>query len=65
PLPVDDPRQRKPDISFARQHLGWEPKVALSEGLAHTAAYFDAVLGGRRFIAPRTVQASTAREATA
>ncbi|TIW44777.1 MAG: SDR family oxidoreductase [Mesorhizobium sp.] len=54
PLPVDDPKQRKPDISFARQHLGWEPKVALSEGLAHTTAYFDALLGGRRFAAARS-----------
>lgn len=65
PLPVDDPRQRKPDISFARQHLGWEPKVALSEGLAHTTAYFDALLGCRRFVVPQAVQASSVREATA
>ncbi|RWD61280.1 MAG: SDR family oxidoreductase [Mesorhizobium sp.] len=65
PLPVDDPRQRKPDISFARQHLGWEPKVALSEGLAHTTSYFDALLGGRRPVVPRDVKASSAREATA
>ncbi|TGT68618.1 SDR family oxidoreductase [bacterium M00.F.Ca.ET.159.01.1.1] len=51
PLPADDPRQRKPDISCARQHLGWEPRVALSEGLAYTTAYFEALLGGRRLVA--------------
>lgn len=65
PLPVDDPRQRKPDISFASQHLGWEPKVALSEGLAHTTAYFETLLGGRRPVVPRSVHASSVREATA
>ncbi|TGT34711.1 SDR family NAD-dependent epimerase/dehydratase, partial [Mesorhizobium sp. M4B.F.Ca.ET.169.01.1.1] len=48
PLPVDDPRQRRPDISFAEQQLGWKPKVALSEGLAYTASYFEAVLGRRQ-----------------
>ncbi|RVC58936.1 SDR family NAD-dependent epimerase/dehydratase, partial [Mesorhizobium sp. M4B.F.Ca.ET.088.02.2.1] len=48
PLPVDDPKQRKPDISFARQHLDWEPKISLREGLAHTTQYFDALLGSRR-----------------
>ncbi|RWM24989.1 UDP-glucuronic acid decarboxylase family protein [Mesorhizobium sp.] len=65
PLPVDDPKQRKPDISFASQHLGWEPKVALSEGLAHTTAYFETLLGGRRPVVPRSVHASSVREATA
>ncbi|MEO5759597.1 MAG: UDP-glucuronic acid decarboxylase family protein [Mesorhizobium sp.] len=44
PLPVDDPRQRKPDISFARANLGWEPRVNLAAGLAHTVDYFDALL---------------------
>ena len=48
PLPVDDPRQRRPDISFAEQQLGWKPKVALSEGLAYTASYFEALLGRRQ-----------------
>ncbi len=48
PLPVDDPRQRRPDISFARQHLGWEPTISLSEGLARTVEYFDALLYGSR-----------------
>jgi UDP-glucuronate decarboxylase len=43
-LPVDDPRKRKPDISRAKKHLGWEPKVSLDEGLPKTIAYFDALL---------------------
>jgi UDP-glucuronate decarboxylase len=44
PLPQDDPRQRRPDISQARTLLGWEPKVALAEGLAETIRYFRAAL---------------------
>jgi len=40
PLPVDDPRVRRPDISRARAILGWEPKVDLETGLRETAAYF-------------------------
>jgi dTDP-glucose 4,6-dehydratase len=40
PLPVDDPRQRRPDISLARRVLGWEPRVPLREGLARTAEWF-------------------------
>ena len=39
PLPQDDPRQRQPDISLARATLGWQPKVPLAEGLAHTESY--------------------------
>jgi dTDP-glucose 4,6-dehydratase len=41
PLPVDDPKQRRPDISKARRLLGWEPKVALQDGLERTLAYFQ------------------------
>ncbi len=41
PLPVDDPRQRKPDISVARQELGWIPDIALADGLKSTIAYFN------------------------
>lgn len=41
PLPADDPRQRRPDISLARKMLGWEPKVQLKDGLAKTIAWFD------------------------
>lgn len=49
PLPADDPRQRKPDISYARQELGWEPTITLEEGLKKTIAYFDEFLsnGGK------------------
>jgi dTDP-glucose 4,6-dehydratase len=42
PLPVDDPKQRRPDISLARATLGWEPKVGLEEGLRTTIADFTA-----------------------
>ena len=45
PLPVDDPTQRRPDISLARERLGWEPKIDLREGLAATAEWFRAKLG--------------------
>ena len=40
PLPVDDPKQRKPDITRARKLLKWEPQVALADGLARTIEYF-------------------------
>jgi UDP-glucuronate decarboxylase len=43
-LPVDDPMQRRPDITLARQKLGWEPKVKLQAGLTKTIAYFDKLL---------------------
>ena len=45
--PVDDPRQRQPDITKARGKLGWEPKVALEQGLIQTIAYFDKLLSKR------------------
>jgi UDP-glucuronate decarboxylase len=45
PLPKDDPQRRRPDISRAKQLLGWEPKVALAEGLQQTADWFAAALG--------------------
>ena len=44
PLPMDDPRQRQPDISQARKTLGWEPKIRLEEGLKTTVAYFEKLL---------------------
>ncbi|EGV15864.1 UDP-glucuronic acid decarboxylase family protein [Thiocapsa marina] len=47
-LPQDDPKQRKPDIGFANQHLGWEPKIPLREGLEPTIAYFAALLERER-----------------
>ena len=45
PLPENDPKQRRPDITRARTLLGWEPKVPLEEGLKPTAAYFRRELG--------------------
>jgi UDP-glucuronate decarboxylase len=44
PLPVDDPLQRCPDITLARDKLKWEPKVPLEQGLARTIEYFDGLL---------------------
>jgi UDP-glucuronate decarboxylase len=44
PLPADDPRQRQPDSSKARQTLGWTPGTPLKEGLLHTIAYFEDLL---------------------
>jgi dTDP-glucose 4,6-dehydratase len=44
-LPVDDPKQRKPDITKARTLLGWEPKVALEAGLQQTLEYFRHKIG--------------------
>ncbi|MFP9136011.1 UDP-glucuronic acid decarboxylase family protein [Devosia sp. XGJD_8] len=44
PLPADDPTQRKPDISRAREVLGWQPTVALEAGLARTIEYFRGVV---------------------
>lgn len=40
PLPSDDPKQRQPDITQAKEKLGWEPKIPLEEGLKHTIKYF-------------------------
>jgi len=44
PLPQDDPRQRKPDISLASEKLGWQPKVPLEEGIRKTIDYFKQLL---------------------
>ncbi len=46
PLPQDDPMQRRPDITVARETLGWAPTIDLREGLTRTIAYFDALLKG-------------------
>jgi UDP-glucuronate decarboxylase len=45
PLPQDDPLQRKPVIDLAQQELGWQPKVALEQGLEPTIAYFQQSIG--------------------
>lgn len=49
PLPQDDPKQRRPDITLAREHLGdWAPRTPLAEGLAKTIDYFDGLLKAGR-----------------
>ena len=45
PLPVDDPKVRRPDIARAKKYLSWSPKVSLEDGLTHTIAYFREALG--------------------
>ena len=45
PLPKDDPQRRRPDITRARELLGWEPRTTLSDGLKQTIAYFRRVPG--------------------
>jgi nucleoside-diphosphate-sugar epimerase len=45
PRPVDDPAQRRPDLTLARSVLGWEPRIALDEGLARTAEWFGRISG--------------------
>ena len=47
-LPQDDPKQRQPDITLAKEHLGWRPTAPLKEGLRRTIAYFDKLLSGRQ-----------------
>lgn len=44
PLPHDDPTQRKPDISLAKEHLNWEPKLILDEGLDKTIEYYEKII---------------------
>jgi UDP-glucuronate decarboxylase len=46
PLPSDDPKQRQPDISLAKQTMGWEPKVQLEAGIEKTIEYFKKALSG-------------------
>ena len=43
PLPSDDPARRRPDISLAKEKLGWEPKIPLAEGLKHTIEWFKSI----------------------
>lgn len=44
PLPADDPKQRQPDITLAKENLGWQPKVQLEDGLKETISYFKKLL---------------------
>ena len=46
PLPDDDPVRRCPDISLAKEKLGWGPRTTLDDGLVKTIAYFDGLLNG-------------------
>jgi UDP-glucuronate decarboxylase len=48
PLPEDDPVRRRPDITLAREKLGWEPKVPIRDGLIRTIAYFRETMGARK-----------------
>ncbi len=58
PLPQDDPRRRRPDISRAREVLGWEPRIPLDAGLKKTIAYFSGVLGKSRVPQSKTAPKS-------
>ncbi len=63
PLPSDDPLQRRPDISLAKEKLGWEPKIALREGLQKTIDYFSGIdLTQYRKPTKHTAHASTDRD---
>ncbi|MEO8685248.1 MAG: GDP-mannose 4,6-dehydratase, partial [Devosia sp.] len=55
-LPVDDPRQRRPDISKAREVLGWEPVIQLREGLVRTIDYFERLLTESGELVPQRAQ---------
>jgi UDP-glucuronate decarboxylase len=65
PLPPDDPKQRRPDITRARELLGWTPEVRLEEGLAKTIGYFAERMRKQRAIAPLAPWAATSRIAAA
>jgi nucleoside-diphosphate-sugar epimerase len=54
PLPVDDPQTRQPDITLARERLGWEPTVSLEDGIERTVQFF------RRAIQPRAAESTPA-----
>jgi UDP-glucuronate decarboxylase len=48
PLPADDPKRRRPDISKAQELLNWQPKTSLRDGLRQAIDYFEKTLSGRR-----------------
>ena len=50
PRPEDDPTVRRPDITLAREALGWEPRVALADGLRRTIAWFRELPDARRAV---------------
>ena len=43
-LPIDDPKRRKPDITYAKDLMDWEPKVSIEKGLQNTIKYFQSIL---------------------
>ena len=55
PLPQDDPRRRKPDITRAKTHLGWQPTISLNEGLERTIADFQSRIGSQVPTKPESV----------
>lgn len=61
PLPQDDPRRRRPDISAAKQFLGWAPRVPLSEGLPGTVDWFASLLGREGWRGGMAAKATAAR----
>jgi UDP-glucuronate decarboxylase len=61
PLPTDDPRQRRPDISRAREVLGWVPRIPLAEGLKRTISYFEDLLRDSSIRAQLTSSALSAQ----
>jgi UDP-glucuronate decarboxylase len=65
PLPADDPTQRKPDITRAREWLGWEPKIQLAEGLARTVDFFRQRLSRQRRVEARQQVVAASRDLTA
>jgi UDP-glucuronate decarboxylase len=65
PLPTDDPKQRQPDISRAKNVMGWEPRVALKDGLVPTIAYFDQLLSNEKLRAQLLKESSADRESPA
>ncbi|MCP4781423.1 MAG: SDR family oxidoreductase [Hyphomicrobium sp.] len=52
PLPQDDPHQRKPDVTVAKEHLGWSPSIALREGLRSTIDYYDRLISNKANVMP-------------
>jgi UDP-glucuronate decarboxylase len=63
PLPVDDPKQRQPDITLARQKLNWTPKVKLSDGLERTVLYFQSITAGKMDLKSTSLRPRGLREA--
>jgi UDP-glucuronate decarboxylase len=59
PLPVDDPRRRRPDITRAKQLLGWAPRTPLEVGLEKTIAWFAREIGSAKDNASRPAQTGT------